>query len=290
MKHLKTLQKIPVVGGLVNIAISHLASSHASAISKHFSQFLRPELATNEQLKREVYRLRHEVYCEELKFEDVRPDQEERDNFDEHSVHCFVRHVASGRLAGTVRLITSSNHEELLPIEKYCYHAIEDQSLSPANFPRDEICEISRLAVLEHFRRRQMDKFAGAATGAINTSDYSETELRCFPYIAICLYLAAASTAFKTNKNHAYVMMEPRLARSMAFVGIQFKQLGKPVEYHGKRAAYYINGEMFHSGLSSGYKKLLKSIEQDLFSLAKTDNSHPILEFFRFAQAYLPKN
>lgn len=287
MKHLKTLQKIPVVSGLVNIAISHLASSHASAISKHFSQFLRPELATSEQLKREVYRLRHEVYCEELKFEDVRPDQEERDNFDQHSVHCFVRHLSTGRLAGTVRLITSSNSEELLPIEKFCSHAIEDQTLSPVNFPREDICEISRLAVLEQFRRRQMDKFVGAATGAINPDGFSDTELRCFPYIAICLYLAAASTAFKTNKKHAYVMMEPRLARSMSFVGIQFKPLGKPVDYHGKRAAYYINDEMFHAGLSSGYKKLLKSIEHDLFALKKTDNNHPMLEFFRFAQTDL---
>lgn len=289
MKHLKTLQKIPVVGGLVNIAISHLASSDASAISKHFSQFLRPELAVSEQLKREVYRLRHEVYCEELKFEAERPDQEERDNFDEHSVHCFVRHVSTGRLAGTVRLITSCNQDELLPIEKFCSHAIENKELSPANFPREDICEISRLAVLEHFRRRQVDKFAGAATGAINTADYSESELRCFPYIAICLYLAAASTAFKTNKKHAYVMMEPRLARSMAFVGIQFKQLGQPVDYHGKRAAYYINGEMFHGGLSSGYKKLLKSIEQDIFANGVPEQSHPALEFFRFAQAGLPE-
>ncbi|MDP5032416.1 PEP-CTERM/exosortase system-associated acyltransferase [Paraglaciecola sp.] len=290
MKHLKTLQKIPVVGGLVNIAISHLASSDASTISKHFSQFLRPELALSENLKREVYRLRHEVYCEELKFEDVRPDQEERDNFDEHSVHCFVRHVSSGRLAGTVRLITSSHIDEMLPIEKFCSHAIEDETLLPANFPREDICEISRLAVLEHFRRRQMDKFSGAATGAININDYSKTELRCFPYIAICLYLAAASTAFKTNKKHAYVMMEPRLARSMAFVGIQFKQLGKPIDYHGKRAAFYINGEMFHSGLSSGYAKLLKSIENDLFASGVPNKSHPVLEFFHFAQEGLAKS
>ncbi len=108
MKHLKTLQNIPVVGGLVNRAISHLASSDASTISKHFSQYLRPQIANSEELKQEVYRLRHQVYCAELKFESENADQIEKDSFDSHSVHCFVRHLATDRMAGTVRLITSS--------------------------------------------------------------------------------------------------------------------------------------------------------------------------------------
>lgn len=264
MKGLKKLQNIPVLGSLVNKAISHLADSDANTISKHFSQFLRPEVANIESLKQEVFRLRHEVYCSELKFEDERPDGVEQDSFDAHSVHCFVRHVATNRMAGTVRLITSGSQDQLLPIEKFCSHAITDTELAPWLFPREDICEISRLAVLQDFRRRQVDQFAGAATGAINIDSYSETELRCFPYIAICLYLAAASTAFRTDKKHAYVMMEPRLARSMAFIGIRFKQLGEPIEYHGQRAPYYINRQMFLSELSPGYKKLLASIEREL--------------------------
>jgi N-acyl amino acid synthase of PEP-CTERM/exosortase system len=176
-------------------------------------------------------------------------------------------------MAGTVRLITSSCAEELLPIEKFCSHAIQDTEFAPHLFPRQDICEISRLAVLADFRRRQIDNFNGAATGAINIDEYSTRELRCFPYIAICLYLAAASTAFRTNKKHAFVMMEPRLARSMTFVGICFKQLGEPVEYHGQRAAFYINKEMLFDNLSPGYKKLLKSIEKDLASSDKTPPS-----------------
>lgn len=264
MKHLKRLQSIPVIGGLVNKAIGTLASSDAATISKHFSQFLRPELANTTALKQEVYRLRHDVYCSELKFEDEQPTKMECDDFDTHSVHCFVRHVSSNRMAGTVRLITSASNEQQLPIEKFCSHSITDLEFAPWQYPREDICEISRLAVLKDFRRRQVDDFAGAATGAINIESFSDTELRCFPYIAICLYLAAASTAFRTDKKHAYVMMEPRLARSMAFVGIKFKQLGAPIDYHGKRAPYYINRQMFLGELSSGYKKLLASIEREL--------------------------
>ena len=58
--------------------------------------------------------------------------------------------------------------------------------------------------------------------------------------------------------------MEPRLARSMKFVGIKFQQLGEPIDYHGVRAPYYINPEMFLSNLSPGFKSLYKAIEDDI--------------------------
>lgn len=269
MKHLKKLQDLPIVGNLVKKAIGVMVSNNASNISKHFSQFLQPQLALTEELKQKVYNVRHQVYCEELKFEAERPDRVEVDDFDAHSIHCFVKHMSSGNMAGTVRLITSSNDTELLPIEKFCMHSITDQEYSPAAFPRNKICEISRLAVLEQFRRREIDKFKGAATGAINVEAYSENELRCFPYIAICLYFAAASTAFHAHKEHAFVMMEPRLARSLAFVGIKFHQIGPVIEYHGRRAPFYINKPMLFDGLSPGFKRLLREIEKSLANSVK---------------------
>ncbi len=269
MKHLKKLQELPIVGSLVKKAIGALASNNAGTISKHFSQFLQPQLALTEELKLKVFNVRHQVYCEELKFEPERENRLEIDDFDAHSIHCFVKHMSSGNIAGTVRLITSADDSELLPIEKYCLHSITDHEFSPGAFARDKICEISRLAVLEHFRRREIDKFKGAATGAINVEAYSETELRCFPYIAICLYFAAASTAFHAKKEHAFVMMEPRLARSLAFVGIRFHQIGPVIDYHGRRAPFYINKAMLFDGLSPGFKRLLHEIEKSLASSLK---------------------
>ena len=265
MKHLKLIQKIPGVKHLVNKAISHLASNDASAIANHFSQFLRVELAQTPELKSEVFKIRHQVYCEELHFEDERNNRLEQDEFDAHSLHSMIRHVSTGRVAGTVRLITSQHESERLPIEVNCQHAIANSAEGPQAFPRHEICEISRLAVPETFRRRKFDQFKGAATGVINEEYFSERELRCFPYIAICLYLSAALMALHNNKRHVFVMMEPRLARSLTFVGIVFKQLGEPVEYHGKRAAYYINPEMFRKNLSVGYIKLLESVEREMY-------------------------
>ena len=154
--------------------------------------------------------------------------------------------------------------DQLLPIEKFCLDSITDEKLHPSRFNRKEICEISRLAVKADFRRRKTDQFKGSGTGVIQESSYSEVELRCFPFIAIGLYMAAATMAIDTGIRHVYVMMEPRLARSMKFVGIKFHQLGEPIDYHGLRAPYYINPEMFLSNLSPGFKNLYKAIEHDI--------------------------
>lgn len=272
MKRLKALADKPIIGGVVKKAMASLASNDAKTISEHFSQYLQPQLADTEQLRHEVYKLRHHVYCEELHFEDVKETHEECDDFDARAIHCFVRHLNSGAMAGTVRLITSAVDTELLPIEQYCSHALTDEQLHPRDFGRHEICEISRLAVPAAFRKREVDKFAGAATGAINEKQYSETELRCFPYIAVCLYLSAAAMSLKTKRFHVFVMMEPRLARSLSFVGIMFKQLGDTIEFHGKRAPYYVDSRELRRTLSPGYLKLLQAIEKSLFD-SKTPNA-----------------
>lgn len=265
MKQLKGLADKPIIGPLVKKAMSTLASNEANSIAEHFSMYLKPQIAKSDELRREVYKLRHQVYCEELHFEDVRQGYEEFDEFDPRAIHCFIRHLKSSALAGTVRLITSSNQEELLPMEQFCSHSLTDEKLHPKNFARSEVCEMSRLAVPAAFRKRQIDKFEGGATGVIDESVFSATELRCFPFIAICLYMAAAAMSYKTKRYHVFVMMEPRLARSLSFVGINFTKIGETIEFHGKRAPYYVDSRSLKKTMSSGYVKLLESVEADLF-------------------------
>jgi N-acyl amino acid synthase of PEP-CTERM/exosortase system len=243
-----------------------LASDEAEAIAKHFSNYLKPQLAKSEALKKEVYKLRYQVYCEELHFEETNHHHIEQDEFDQRSIHCFIRHASSGALAGTLRLIATRNSDELLPMEKFCPQAITDEQLRPRHFLPHQICEISRLAVPLAFRKRQVDQFAGGATGAINEQTFSTQELRFFPYIAVSLYLSAIALCHKNRIHHVFVMMEPRLARSLNFVGIHFTPIGAPVEYHGKRAAYYVDVRQLRKKLSTGYRKLLAMIEKELFS------------------------
>jgi len=254
----------PIVGDLARKAISMKASSTASDIASHFTQFLQPQVASTPALREEVFRIRHNVYCEELAFEETNKVGQEKDDFDEHSIFSMIKHKPTNNYTSCVRLVLSSCADELLPIEKFCLASISNDKLHPSNFKREEICEISRLAVKSDFRRRKIDKFKGSATGVINESTYSENELRCFPFIAIGLYMSSSVLALNAGIKHIFVMMEPRLARSMKFVGVNSIKLGEAIEYHGTRAPYYINPIDFRDNLAPGFKSLYKMIEKDI--------------------------
>ncbi|MFQ3248885.1 MAG: N-acyl amino acid synthase of PEP-CTERM/exosortase system [Glaciecola sp.] len=239
-------------------------------VTRHFSQYLVPVLARTQEQKEAVFNIRHSVYCEELQYEPVRADQQEKDEFDSFSSFCLINHKRTDTYAGTVRMVTPKEEGQLLPIEKYCLDTISHETLSPVNFRRDEICEISRLAVPADFRRRKADKFEGAATGGMPATIYTEKEKRCFPLIAIGLYFAAAGLSNTSKRPHVFVMMEPRLARGMGYVGIKFQQIGPVVEYHGKRAPYYINRNELEPGLERGFKKMLRHIEGSILKQSKS--------------------
>lgn len=264
MKLIKKLSKTPIIGLFFTKIIKVLTDYHARNMATHFSEYLQPIKATNSYIKEQSFNVRHQVYCEELNFEPLRKNKLETDEFDDQSIHCVIQHRRSQLFAGTVRVVCSASEEELLPIEKYCRSSITNEELRPENFPRNKICEISRLAIPESFRRRKADDFKGAPTGVINERVYSEKELRCFPFIAVGLYLSAANIVIKEGIEHVFVMMEPRLARSLRLVGINFVQLGPIVNYHGKRAPYYITPKALLESLSPGLKKLFYNIESDL--------------------------
>lgn len=264
MEFLKRLSKKPIVGPFFKVLMKTLADRHAKVIAGHFSEYLQPQVAKTTAERNSAFGIRHNVYCEELKFEEERDDKLETDEFDDQSILCLIQHRATGRYAGTVRMVYSRQPGQLLPLEKYCLDSINHQTLTPTNFPRHEICEISRLAVPAEFRRRQTDKHKGSEIGVINEEVYSEKELRCFPFIAVGLYLSAAAVVMKAGVKQVFVMMEPRLARSLNFVGIKFTQIGPVVEYHGKRAPYHIDPYSLFDTLSPGFKVLFNNIINDL--------------------------
>ena len=262
----KRLLNTPIIGDITKKIASMKVNHDAYNIAEHFTQFLEPQVAINDALKEEAFKIRHNVYCEELAFEDIKEGGQEKDEFDDQSVFSLIKHKPSDAYTSCVRMVKIQQEGQILPIEKFCLDSITNEELHPSRFKRSELGEISRLAVKADFRRRKTDKFKGSATGAIEENTYSEVELRCFPFIAIGLYMAAATMAIDLGVKHVYVMMEPRLARSMKFVGIKFQPLGEPIEYHGLRAPYYINPEIFLSNLSPGFKHLYQAIDQDISS------------------------
>lgn len=84
--------------------------------------------------------------------------------------------------------------------------------------------------------------------------------------MAIGLYMSAASITIDSGIEHAYVLMEPQLARNMKFIGIKFIQIGEPIEYYELRVPYYINPQTFLDNLSSSFTYLNNSIRVNLLN------------------------
>ena len=178
MKLINKLSENKLVGGIVTKVIAGRVNQEIDSIAGHFQQFLQPVYATNNQLLDNSYRIRHQVYCEELKFEDPKASKLEQDEFDTYSQACMIQHKPSKDFAGTVRIVSPEQHNQLLPIEKYCSQVFRHSSIKPSDFRHTEVSEISRLAILSHFRRRKSDNFEGSETGAINERTFSTQEMR----------------------------------------------------------------------------------------------------------------
>ena len=239
-------------------------------IGEQFNKYFEIVLADNDQLKAYCYRIRYDVYCVELGFEEPVnfPDCLERDEFDKVSHHYLLRHKSSGQFAGTIRLVDTvlaqGASANVCPFEYYCLDSITDPALHPRNFNKHAYCEVSRLAVPASFRRRSGEQGKPYILEGNRVSITME-EQKTFPYIAVGLYLAAAAHFVNSEHlDHIYVMMERRLARHLQMVGIHFKQIGRVMDYHGERAAFHVDEHRLLGKMSANVMELYKSIESSV--------------------------
>ncbi|MDP2716298.1 PEP-CTERM/exosortase system-associated acyltransferase [Rheinheimera sp.] len=234
--------------------------NRADTALQYFSHFFQAALARSAAQQRDIFRLRHKVYCEEMAFEPCRANKLEHDSFDPRSLHACIKYCDKDTLAGTVRLITSENKDELLPIEQYFGHCITNPVLTPHNFDRRHICEISRLAVPVEIRCKQSVMSNDRMTG-LNTR-----ESQCRSAVAVSLYLLAMLMSLQSKRHHVFVMIEPALARVLKRIGIHFQQIGDVIHFNGKRAPYYIDARTTYDTLQHDYVELGKVLAQQLFN------------------------
>lgn len=225
----------------------------------HFPHFYQARIAYMQEQRNETFRLRHKVYCEELRYEPERPNRQEYDQFDSRAIHCAITHTDSNMLAGTVRLITSATPEQLLPVECYFAGTFTNAALAPANFPRHHICEISRLAVPEYIRQNQGIEAPNECSGLHTLHG------QCRKLVSVALYLLATLMCVRDERYHAYVMIEPSLARILKRVGIHFIQIAEAIDFNGRRAPYYLDMRTTRVTLKSEYLKLRNALDAQLY-------------------------
>lgn len=229
-----------------------------------FRKYFRIDAATTDSLRDTVYRIRHEVYCEELNFEPERADCRETDHFDAHSLHCIMRGIdAPHDSVGCTRVVCANPDDPAapLPFELTCADSLDRSIIDPANLPRERIGEVSRLAVRTAYRRRKSDHLSAAS---VSTEDYGTHQQPRFPYIPVGLYMGAIALALRNDIDTLFVLTEPRLATHFARLGVDIRQIGAPVEHRGLRIPSMICAPSVVRDMRSIMRPLWHMIEEDI--------------------------
>lgn len=205
-----------------------------------FQDYFSISLANTPTLQEEIYQIRYRVYCEEFAYlpSENYPSQHEVDEFDATSWHCLITHKPSGVSAACVRLVSPAKTSGgiLLPFEKYCGKNLDTEFLNSLNLERQNVCEISRVAVERVFRRRSGE----IASRFGDVLDFSDLEKRTCSLITVAAFFAAIALTELTGRTHVFALMEPFLAKLLKRHDILFQRVGNDADYHGIRAPYVI--------------------------------------------------
>jgi len=237
------------------------------SIAENFNQFFKIRFADTKELRQEAFKIRYGVYSSELGWEPENEQEMESDECDDYAYHCLLEHRRTGVFAGCIRLIIppTETPNKPLPFEANCLQSARKEVFDTSTLPRGSFGEISRLAVLASFRRREKEKNVPYVLNNINPETvYSEEERRNFPNIAMGLYLGGIALASLCQHQGMVVMMEPRLNRRLKRFGLPFQQIGDETDYHGQRAMFYLDANDFHKNLTQQLKDLYAIIYQEM--------------------------
>lgn len=209
-------------------------------------------LADTPVLRREAFRLRHQVYCVENAFEPPRPDGIEMDAFDDRSPHALLFHRAAAEPLGTVRLVLPTPDDAgLLPIQALCGPNV----FARIGLPLASTAEISRFAL----SRERLQ--------AVQRTVASEETRHVFSYACLGLIAALRQIARTHGITHTVAVMEPSLRRRLAMIGLPMVEMGDPVEHHGMRVPCYTRIDLLEGRL--------RQLRPDLWPVLTADVASP---------------
>lgn len=245
------------------------------SLDGHFQSYFQIVPARTLDMLERIFRIRYDVYCREFGYEKEEdcPGGLEHDDYDEAALHCLIVHRETGAGAGCIRLVVQPPDQPnfLLPMERFCADSLTDPIWHPARLPRSQIAEVSRLAVHTQFRRRLGE--SESPVGIAPAPDFNAEERRTFPLLSLALFYAGAALMKKTQREHAFVMVEPRLTRRMLSLGLPFRQIGEPMEYHGTRAGYYVQVQEVLDKIPDGLKSLYEFVFENLGTWENNDQA-----------------
>jgi N-acyl amino acid synthase of PEP-CTERM/exosortase system len=186
-----------------------------------YNDYFHTQRAASPALVRIAQAIRYQVYCLERKFENESDhgDRLESDAFDGNAVHALIFHRPTSEAIGTVRLIPFIDIDVLQPIRQLLR---ENGLRARDHVPLETTAEISRFAISNQFRRRRSDD--GPADSECRSN---------LPCLGLIQELVRQSVA--RGLTHWAAVMEPKLLRMLAVMGIHFTPVGPLVDHHGLR-------------------------------------------------------
>jgi N-acyl amino acid synthase of PEP-CTERM/exosortase system len=232
-------------------------------LGEAFKHYFEIVPACSDAQKDEVYRIRHQVFCEELAYEAPRPDRRESDEYDAHSLHVLIRSMKTGEFIGCTRIIRARPQDPYypLPFEKICTASLDRSIVDPVKLPRDTIAEVSRLAVIAEFRKR---KGEGKKPLSISDQDFGTPTQPRFPYIPVSLYLATVELARLNGIDTLFVLTDQRLASHFRKLGVDIQTIGTPVEHRGNRIPSMIKAGEIINNLGIIFRPLYRKIASEV--------------------------
>lgn len=167
------------------------------------------------------YRLRYQVYCQRLAYEDPArfPDGEERDHYDEDAVQFVAYDRRCADWAGTLRLV----HPGPAGLPMTSVTGLEPDIKTLVNMER--VLEISRVCV------RALSPVADTCShgGAFDAMS------RTAPLVFFSLVRASVAYAFQAGISHLAFLTTPSLLRLLRRLGIQHMPAGDACMHRGLR-------------------------------------------------------
>ena len=230
---------------------------------EHFEVFL----ADTVEGKKEHYKLRYQVYCEEMGYEEknIFADQQEKDFWDRKAVHFLIRHKETKQWVGAMRMVFKQGNK--LPFQEFCsLPSSEDKNIT-------EI-EISRLCLVKEIRKRKTDQEpplglnikSDSKQQTPQNSESSENIKDFYSRRNVSrsliwgLFRAASIYSAKHHIDNWYFLGTKALARIISKEGFAMTQVGGACNHRGQRFPFKVemdeilNNSIWSSDFKNGYR------------------------------------
>lgn len=219
-------------GGASEVA-RHSANENLGneSLLDRYNRDFRCVLANRPDLLRQSHEVRYQVYCVENSFEDPEKHRDgyEMDDFDRRSAHSVLTFRPTGEALGTVRLVLpDKDAPPSFSIAKMLEYYGGD---SPV--PIEQTAEVSRFSVSKRSRPRK--------DGTVHFRSRSSAGVqRAEPLMSLGLIQGLVRMSALHRITHWCAVMEPKMLRMLAAMGIHFIPVGALLEYHGMRQLCYV--------------------------------------------------